>query len=721
MGIVNVLDISVANLIAAGEVVERPCNAVKELVENAIDAGATAVTVEIRRGGVASLRVTDNGCGMSGEDAVLAIRRHATSKLKTASDLAAIGTLGFRGEALAAITAVSEYRIMTKRAADAEGTLVAGAYGKTEEVSPTGCPNGTTIICERLFATTPARLKFLKSDASEASAVAQMLEKLAVSRPEISFRFLSDGNLKFSTAGDGVLKNAIYSVYGSAFSSGMLAVQGGSRGIRVEGYVSSPELVRGNRAMQHFFVNDRSVRSKTLTASLEAAFASYLPPSKYPSCVLNLIIPLSLVDVNIHPAKLEVKFSEEKAVFDALYSAVRGTLVSGVSRPVLELTEKTVRMDGNLSVEAKRTPQAEQTTLDVMFDRAAKKGATVEQDVPPVKKETAPTPATYTPTAHTDIKGDKALVDDDDIPVDVPVLPDTPARRPTLHAGSGFSALERYTKAYGNTVKTSESFSDVRKDAQTERVKPAPAITQETKTAPPEAPVANTEPPATAPAPTQTAHTDEPIPAIGDTDAAIRGATAKPIPDYRIVGEVFASYVILEVGDRMLLVDKHAAHERINFERLRANMEDSAHHVQLLLAPDTLPLCKEEAAICREYREELEKVGFEFTLTDTEAQIGGIPQDFGRNEAIALFAELIKRAAESGGSILTERRVIFEKALYQSACKSAIKAGRVYDIAHLRWICDNLLRYDCIRFCPHGRPVAFELSKSELDARFGRT
>ena len=209
MGIINVLDISVANLIAAGEVVERPCNAVKELVENAIDAGATSVTVEIKRGGISFLRVTDNGCGMSGEDAVTAIRRHATSKIKNASDLTAIGTLGFRGEALAAITAVSEYRIMTKRAADAEGTLVSGAYGKTNEVSSTGCPDGTTIICERLFATTPARLKFLKTDASEGSAVGQMLEKLAVSRPEIAFRFISDGALKFSTMGDNVLKNAI--------------------------------------------------------------------------------------------------------------------------------------------------------------------------------------------------------------------------------------------------------------------------------------------------------------------------------------------------------------------------------------------------------------------------------------------------------------------------------------------------------------------------------
>lgn len=723
MGIINVLDISVANLIAAGEVVERPCNAVKELVENAIDAGATSVTVEIKRGGISFLRVTDNGCGMSGEDAVTAIRRHATSKIKNASDLTAIGTLGFRGEALAAITAVSEYRIMTKRAADAEGTLVSGAYGKTNEVSPTGCPDGTTIICERLFATTPARLKFLKTDASEGSAVGQMLEKLAVSRPEIAFRFISDGALKFSTMGDNVLKNAIYSVYGSAFASKLIAVQGGSRGIRVEGYISSPDFVRGNRGMQQFFINNRSVRSKTLTASLESAFASYLAPSKYPSCVLNIQIPLSLVDVNIHPAKLEVKFSDDKAVFDALYSAVRGTLVSSVSRPVLEFTEKSIRAEGNLQNTA-NIRSGEQTKLDLMFREASEKGARSENPAPKVdfseqksevlaektkkidekqekteekstlgipqtsEKKDAPKPFTEAPRLQ---KYDP--LDDDDITVDVPVVREAPnpMRRFALGSNTNMDDFDARSRLYGAMIKEAPSALRELPKAKQE------AISQEEE------------------------ESTEVVLPKGSTDAKIPNEVAKPIPEYRIVGEVFASYVIIEVEDKMILIDKHAAHERINFERLRTNMTADTPNIQMLLAPDTIEVTGEEAEICREYRTELEKVGFEFEVSEREVRLFGIPEEHTQTEARDLFMTLVTETMETGEPISLGKRGIFEKALYQSACKSAVKAGRVYDTAHIRWICDNLLRYDCIKFCPHGRPVAFELSKKELDARFGRT
>lgn len=724
MGIINVLDISVANLIAAGEVVERPCNAVKELVENAIDAGATSVTVEIKRGGISFLRVTDNGCGMSGEDAVTAIRRHATSKIRKASDLTAIGTLGFRGEALAAITAVSEYRIMTKRAADAEGTLVAGAYGKTNEVSPIGCPDGTTIICERLFATTPARLKFLKTDASEGSAVAQMLEKLAVSRPEIAFRLISDGNLKFSTAGDNVLKNAIYSVYGSAFASKLIAVQGGSRGIRVEGYISSPDFVRGNRGMQQFFINNRSVRSKTLTASLEAAFASYLAPSKYPSCVLNIEIPLSLVDVNIHPAKLEVKFSDERSVFDALYSAVRGTLVSAVSRPVLEFTERSIRAEGNLQNTA-NTPSGEQTKLDMLFREASQKGAASEEAAPKAEISPKIMPEIAEMVEKREEKAEKSeekidlgmpkseiaaekhtplmeaprlqkyeILDDDDVSVDVPRVreaPQNPMHRLGLGSNADIGDFDARARLYGSMIKSAPSaLREIPRPAQEELLPEKEEVTEVSL-------------------PKET------------TDAKIPGETAKPIPEYRIVGEVFASYVIIEVEEKMILIDKHAAHERINFERLRANMTSDTPNVQMLLAPDTIEITGVEAEICREYQSELEKVGFEFEVSERDVRLLGIPQEHTRTEARELFVTLVTETMETGEPISLGKRGIFEKALYQSACKSAIKAGRVYDTAHIRWICDNLLRYDCIKFCPHGRPVAFELSKKELDNRFGRT
>lgn len=688
MGRINVLDISVANLIAAGEVVERPSSAVKELVENAIDAGATQITVEIARGGISLIRVTDNGCGMSGEDAVLAIRRHATSKLKTASDLDAIFTLGFRGEALAAITAVSEFRLVTRRAEDEMGTELRGAYGKTEEVTSAGCPVGTTVICEKLFATTPARLKFLKSDSSEALAVAQAVEKLAVSHPEIAFRFISDGRSRFTTTGDGKLQNAVYSVYGSAFATKMLPVSAERGGLRVEGFVSAPDHVRGNRTMQLFFINSRSVRSKTMSSALEAAFHSYSPSDKFPSCVLNLKMPANLVDVNIHPAKLEVKFSAEKTVFDAVYAAVRSALVAGMKRPELSFSEK------NLMIEKAPPIKQAEMKLESLFAAATEKGAKSEA-ITPKKEEPAPKPQEMkaqmpekpiepitkseklTPPAPPKkelsfFRMREAQVEDDDISVDVPVIRESPRPAMRLGANTDITSFEEKKRAY------------------------APAVQE--RAPEPETPVRIPE----------------------STDAEIPHREKKPVPPYRIVGEVFASYVILETEGKMILVDKHAAHERINFERLRANMQET-RNVQMLLLEETLTLSAEEMAVCREYNEELTSVGFDFSMGDTTVTIRGIPEDFERTAARELFLSLVTASLETGASVAQQRKEYFEKALYQSACKMSVKAGRVYDVAHLRWICDNLLRYDCIKFCPHGRPVAFELSKEELDRRFGRT
>ena len=339
MGIINVLEQSVANLIAAGEVVERPASAIKEMAENSIDAGATEITAEIKNGGISFLRVTDNGSGMTREDAMLCLRRHATSKIKDAGDLYAIMTLGFRGEALAAIASVTEMRIMTARKDEPFGTIVTASYGALRDVSESGCPVGTTIICEGMFAQTPARLKFMKSNASETAYVASVMEKIAISHPEIAVKFIADGKLRFSTRGNGNLQNAIYSVFG-AVATKFTEVKYSYGGIKVKGYISSPDNVRGNRAMQHFFINARSVKNKTLTAALEQAYRSYIPHDKFPSCVLDISLNHSLVDVNIHPSKLEVKFSDEKAVFDVVYYAVRGALESALSRPALDALKK---------------------------------------------------------------------------------------------------------------------------------------------------------------------------------------------------------------------------------------------------------------------------------------------------------------------------------------------------------------------------------------------
>ena len=672
MGIINVLDIEVANLIAAGEVVERPANAVKELVENAIDAGADTISVEITGGGIRSLRVTDNGCGMSAEDAVVAVRRHATSKLRRAEDLAEILTLGFRGEALAAITAVSRFRLTTKRREDTEGTLLAGEYGKVTEVSTAGCPDGTTIVCEKLFSATPARLKFLKTEASEASAVAGAVEKLALSHPQISFRFVSDGNLKFSTSGDGNLKNTVYSLYGRSFAGNLAEVGASHGGVTVKGFVSTPEHLRGNRGMQHFFINERCVRSKTLTSALEAAFRSYIPSGKFPSCVLHVSVSAALVDVNIHPAKLEVKFSDEKAVFDAVFASVRQALTVGIARPSL-----------NIAQIQEKTEEREK--LQTLFREAEEKGGqselpavepvAIQEPVPIPKKEAIPEPPKPEPTVR------KAPVfDDDDLPVDVPIL-SKKTNDPFLRFGAATAPaeLDYMSALYGSAVKTTSVFS-VQKETEREEI----TIPEK-------------------------------------TDAKISEMPTNPIPEYKLVGEIFASYIIVEENDKMLLIDKHAAHERINFERLRANMNMDKPHVQMLLIPEKLAVSAQEASVCGEYGEELEACGFEFTLREHEISVSGIPFGFEKAEAKALFLALLSESAENGETPENAKKAIFEKALYQSACKASVKAGRLYDTAHLRWICDNLFRYDCIKYCPHGRPVAFEIGKKELDTHFGRT
>ena len=637
MGLINVLDISVANLIAAGEVVERPSSAVKELIENSVDAGAKNITVEIKKGGVSLLRVTDDGCGMSAEDAVMSIKRHATSKIKTAADLNAIMTLGFRGEALAAISSVTKFRILTKRRDDSAGTSLTSIYGSSPKVEEAGCPNGTTVICEELFATTPARLKFLKSDSTEAAAVQGVVERAAVSHPEISFRYISDGAMKFSTSGDGSLDGAIYSVYGRAFASSLVAVASDGGGIKVMGYVSSPEFTRGNRGMQIFYVNGRSVRSKLLQAALEQAFDTYIPSGKFPSCVLDVKIHSAYVDVNIHPSKLEVKFSDERSVFSAVYYAVRSALEGNVARPLIDNSAQKAR------------EEQEKVKITSAFTPLRERGErTVEQikitDAVPKNEAPAPQNEQTNIFKHPNIS----------------IYVDDGPKSTSLHAPSNFDTYEMRAP---------------------KRV--------EAESAP-------------------------------STDAKIPDKTAKEIPEYRIAGEVFETYVIMELEDRIILVDKHAAHERINFEILRAQMKELTPNVQLLIAPERVPLSSAEADACNNFKNELQSVGFVFETEEKAAKITGVPIGYDVKGGCELFSEMLSSLIDEGVPVEIKKRSIFEHALYQTSCKMSIKAGRHYSEEHLRWICDNLLRYDCIKFCPHGRPVAFEMTKRELDTRFGR-
>lgn len=627
MSEINVLDISVANLIAAGEVVDRPASALKELCENSIDAGAKTITAEIKNGGIAFMRVTDDGKGMTGEDAVICVRRHATSKIKTAKDLSAVMTLGFRGEALAAITAVTHTRIMTKRRADASGTVVTVDYGRLEGAEEGGFPDGTTVICEGLFRTTPARLKFLKSDSAEGASCASVMEKLALSHPEVAFRFIADGQQRFATSGDGKLKNAIYSVYGRDFASKLCEIDSKSGGISVSGYVGTPDNVRGNRALQIFFINNRCVRNISLTSALEAAFRSFAPIGKYPVCVLNIGLHAAYVDVNIHPAKLDVKFSDEKSIFDAVYYSVRGALERSLKNPSLSpkspapMTEEKLKIiSAFVSPDA---PKHEQTKIDMPFE------------------------AKYRPYVPTE-KAEEKAESEEFAPV---VLPKKVA---------------------------SPDVFDIPK-------------------------------------------TEEELPKINaSTDAKLTGFEPKPVPEYRILGEAFDCYVIIEEGERLFLLDKHAAHERINFEKMKAAISGLKPETQLLMIEEKFTLSPQEREACEKYKKEISDMGFDFSIEDKGVILRGIPCDFELSEGRTFFFSLITSLTESDGSLYADSKNYFERALYQSACKASVKAGRKYDDAHVRWICDNFFRYDCIRRCPHGRPVAYEMTKRELDTRFGR-
>lgn len=627
MSEINVLDISVANLIAAGEVVDRPASALKELCENSIDAGAKTITAEIKNGGIAFMRVTDDGKGMTGEDAVICVRRHATSKIKTAKDLSAVMTLGFRGEALAAITAVTHTRIMTKRRADASGTVVTVDYGRLEGAEEGGFPDGTTVICEGLFRTTPARLKFLKSDSAEGAACASVMEKLALSHPEVAFRFIADGQQRFATSGDGKLKNAIYSVYGRDFASKLCEIDSKSGGISVSGYVGTPDNVRGNRALQIFFINNRCVRNISLTSALEAAFRSFAPIGKYPVCVLNIGLHAAYVDVNIHPAKLDVKFSDEKSIFDAVYYSVRGALERSLKNPSFSpknpspMTEEKLKIiSAFVSPDA---PKHEQTKIDMPFE------------------------AKYRPYV--------------------------PTEKPTDKTESGEFAPVVLPKKVA-----SPDVFDIPK-------------------------------------------AEEELPKINaSTDAKLTGFEPKPVPEYRILGEAFDCYVIIEEGERLFLLDKHAAHERINFEKMKAAISGLKPETQLLMIEEKFTLSPQEREACEKYKKEISDMGFDFSIEDKGVILRGVPCDFELSEGRTFFFSLITSLTESEGGLYADGQNYFERALYQSACKASVKAGRKYDDAHVRWICDNFFRYDCIRRCPHGRPVAYEMTKRELDTRFGR-
>ena len=632
------LDPHVANLIAAGEVLERPASVVKKLVEHSIDAGARNISVELQNGGMTFLRITDNGCGMEREDAKTAFLRHATSKLRRKEDLEAIGTLGFRGEALAATAAVSKIDLLTRVEGDLEGTRLRLEAGKLLECEDAGCPVGTTIIVRDLFYNTPARMKFMKRDSVEGSAAAAAVGRQALAHPEISFRLIKDGELQLQTPGDGELLSAIYAVLGRQAAGEMIPVQSQWEKISVSGYVSRPTATRGTRSNQIFYVNHRLIRSKTLTAALEEAYRNQIMVGRFPSCVLNLTVPLSSVDVNVHPAKTEVKFLNEREIFDCVHYGVKGALSRASGQVAMQLPqEKPASQEPAPQPEAQRPAPAARAAAQT----AGKPNEAFRSMTAAEFRKSAPSPV------HTMTRWEYEQVS---------------------------RALQKAPKVEPSQTMVDETF---RKSAPT------------------------------------TLHSTVTLPAEEETQQMLDLPKA---PDFRYVGEVLNTYIIVEQADEVLLIDKHAAHERINFERLMA--QGTAILGQTLLTPRACRLDAEEAAVLLQNRDLLLSLGFDLDgIGEGDLLVRQIPSDVRESEAEATLSEIAGHL--QSGRIDTPAG-LREAALHTIACKAAIKGGWQTDPVELKRLAAEVLSRDDLKYCPHGRPICVVLSRRQLEKQFKR-
>lgn len=668
MGVIQLLDEQVSQLIAAGEVVERPSSVVKELVENAIDAGASKITVEVRHGGVTLIRVSDNGSGILPEDVPMMFVRHATSKVRTREDLGCIATLGFRGEAMASIHAVARVEVLTRCQGREEGVCYRGEGSSLGKVTPAGCPTGTTVRVSDLFYNTPARMKFLKKDVQEGNSVAGVVERIALSHPEISFQLIREGQTKLHTPGDGRLLSAIHAVYGREFTGGLAQVDYTSGQIRVSGYVTLPSASRANRTMQTFFVNGRFVKSVTARAALEEAYKHTMMVGKFPACVLELTIPVTETDINVHPAKIEVRFTNERPVFDAVYDAVRAALHEQ-DRSALEQTQPKKPLT---VFDLQRRPEVEQTTLQT--GRASRP----PERIPAQPREPKRSPERITAQEYRRMMN---------LPKAQP-SPAKPAGRPT----AGDSRLDEPLTFHDHQPQT----------ARWEQEHPL-LLSAEPKFEANSAPESLSE------------HIPEPLPE--PVPEPVRKAEEVPEePPLRLLGEVLGTYLVLEGRDEMILVDKHAAHERLIFNRLRSG--DLTADRQLLLEPVMLRLSREDYQGAVQNLSLFEQAGFSVEdLGDGDLMVREVP--------VLLSGAEIRQIVESTAHDLARNRrdltpQALDELLHSVACKSAVRANDQNKLPEL-WELVQLLQHDPeARYCPHGRPVAAVLSRSQLERMFGR-
>ena len=623
---INVLPREIYELIAAGEVVERPSSAVKELLENSVDAGATSITLEIQSGGIKYIRITDNGCGIAREDVKNAFVGHATSKITVSDDLDCVATLGFRGEALASIAAVSRVEMFTKTAEEEIGTHCVVEGGNFISMDDAGCPVGTTIVVRDIFYNVPARMKFLKKDVTEANSVAGVADRLAISHPHISVRFIRDGKQTLFSSGDGKLLSAVAAVYGSEFANTLIPASGSNSTVKVDGFISKPLAARPNRNMQLFYVNGRMVRTKTACAALEEAYKGSIMVGKFPSCVLNLTMPYNFVDVNVHPAKTEVRFANEKEVFNAVYYAVKNALAEGDKRPV---------QDASKIIEQRVVKQyfaAVEKPKQLSFTQ-------VEEEKPHVN-------AVYAKPE----------------PVKTAFAVETPK--------STYSADADEPELLGNFVVP---------------------------------PVKKAEP--------------APQPVIAEEKPAEKViVTEEEQVEPRVIGELFKTYILVENGSELLLIDKHAAHERLIYEQLREENKNIAS--QILLAPVTVTLSREEYSAVTSNLGLLSQAGFAVEdFGDGTVLIHEYPCILENTDLAAQLTEIAGYLAKNIKEITTEK---LDWIFHSAACRAAVKAGDFTGEYELNVFAKRVLATPSLRYCPHGRPVIAKLTKRDVERLFGR-
>ncbi len=658
MGIINILPKHISELIAAGEVVERPSSVVKELLENSIDAGAAAVTVEIKNGGITYIRVTDNGRGISRDDIPKVFVNHATSKLLTAEDLNAIGTLGFRGEALASIAAVSKVELLTRSQEEEDGSRCCISAGEEPEIDDAGCPKGTTLVVRDLFYNVPARMKFLKKDVSEANAVAAVVDRIALSNPDVSIRFIRDGKETLLTPGDGKLLSAIYSVLGKDFAQGMLPVNYQMHDIQVSGYICRPLMAKASRGMQYFFINGRYVKTRTAMAALEEAYRNAIMAGKFPSCVLHITVNPYSVDVNVHPAKIEVRFTNEKPVFDAVYYACKTALQEFDLRGDKEVSQTSSNFPD--VKEVKKIQPAEQIRFHTVSSESAET---------PVQKHKPAEEVWFSSKAVPQVTAPGTLQESAGMSYH------------REHLDSRFSVTEPVQPSYEKKL---DIYVDDEDENKGENSRDNTVRIEDGQ----ESSVIKSNP------------TDIP-----------------EVPDFKIIGEVFSTYILVELDNEMLIIDKHAAHERILFNQLAE--KKSGEYAQVLLSPISVTLSKEEYSVILQNLDLLCQAGFSAEdFGDGTIRVREAPLSLDGSDVQALIEEIAENFLAGKQHVINEK---LEWLYHSIACRAAVKAGDQMSAYEQAAFVKKLLSEPEIRYCPHGRPVLTIMTKKEFEKRFGRT